>query len=95
MSLWSYTDNWLPEITSSIPWPKSASNEIQIVVEQYMENPYPYQPDDGTWEGEGGFVAKPDHKAYVLDDMFSYGKKVILHPLTYAELEYALEKKSK
>jgi hypothetical protein len=57
-----------------------------------MENPYPAQPDDGTWEGEGGYVARPDHAMFVIDDpmFWGNGKKIVVHPLTYAEIEHSI-----
>jgi hypothetical protein len=69
-------------------------NNVQIVSEKYMEHPYPEQPDDGTWEGEGGYVAKPNPIMYVIDDIWSYGQKtIVVHPLTYAMLEHELVEK--
>ncbi len=66
-----------------------------------MENPYPQQPDDGTWEGEGGYVAKPNHVVYkmCMDTPSWYGmhnyrnsKEIILaDPLTVAEINHALK----
>ena len=65
-----------------------------------MENPYPQQPDDGTWEGEGGYVAKPNHVVYKMlmptSSWFgtknTYNKEVIVaHPLTVAEITHAFK----
>ncbi len=71
---------------------------IDIIPCREMENPYPQQPDDGTWEGEGGYVAKPNHVVYKMlmpiGGWFSRtvtSKEVILaHPLTVAEISHAL-----
>lgn len=76
---------------------------IRIFAEKYLENPYPAQPDDGTWEGEGGYVAKPNHRMYLMEvpkafnfttPYFERSETImVMHPLTKAEVEYAIDKK--
>lgn len=67
-----------------------------------MENPYPQPVDDGSWEDDGGFVAKPRHKMYAmeigggmsLNRWFKSSTETVLimHPLTLAEYEHVLSK---
>ncbi len=66
---------------------------IKVVSSAVMPNPYPEQPDDGTWEGEGGYVGNPDHQMYFMAAMPLPGwlkdtDKLVMHPLTYGEYMY-------
>jgi hypothetical protein len=75
---------------------------LKVVAEKYMPNPYPEPVDDGTWEGEGGYVAKPNHQMWAMEwgggaglygSYISYPETVfIMHPLSYAEYQHALDK---
>ncbi len=68
--------------------------DLKVYEEKYLANPYPEQPDDGTWEGEGGYVARPNHQVWMMAPMpslYGYTQPIaIVHPLTMGEIEYAV-----
>lgn len=71
---------------------------IDVIASRAMPHPYPEQPDDGTWEGEGGYVAKPDHQMWRLSGMvnpitgYQERVKLVMHPTTYGEYMYWFDK---
>lgn len=75
---------------------------MKVLAEPYLENPYPQPVDDGSWEDDGGYVAKPSHQMWAMEwgggaglygNQISFPETVlIMHPLTLAEYEHALSK---
>lgn len=77
---------------------------MRVIVETYLENPYPQPVDDGSWEDDGGYVAQPNHQAWAMQipqyNMSFFGNVLerstetvlVMHPLTLAEYKHALSR---
>lgn len=72
---------------------------VHVASETLIPRGYPEQPDDGTWEGEGGYVARRKPTAIMLEEplapWFPRGvnppRMLVLDAETAAELELKLE----
>lgn len=74
---------------------------MKVVAEEHMPNPYPDPIDNGQWEDDGGFVAKPHHQMWAMEwgggsglygTYISFPEQVfVMHPLTFVEYMYALD----
>jgi len=70
--------------------------DLKIYEYKYLPHPYPDPPDDGTWEGEGGYVSKPNHEVWMMASIpclsLDFGPLAVVHPLTMSEINYAINK---
>lgn len=76
---------------------------IDLIEAHFMPNPYPDPCDNGSWEDDGGYVAKPNHVVWrfepaMLSSLSSlWGipqskPMLVAHPLTVAEIRHAIGK---
>jgi hypothetical protein len=74
---------------------------VQVPSEALTPRGYPEQPDDGTWEGEGGYVARRKPTAFVIESPPEFApwarapeRLLVVDAETWAELRLAIPEAS-
>jgi hypothetical protein len=72
---------------------------VMAASERLIPRGYPEQPDDGTWENEGGYVARRNPTAFVIEEpsvpwfpkRANPPRLLVLDAETWAELQLKIE----
>jgi hypothetical protein len=73
---------------------------VQVPGDALIPRGYPDQPDDGTWENEGGFVARRRPTAFVIEPLPELGRwapdrVMVMDAETWAELSLEIERRQR